>query len=112
MAKKKMIKVKLGCIGAYDLPLTIDGMITYWKEAKDIYEGQGFKNVHLEDNTGYDGEKNWLLYGERLETEKEVEKRLAKAKEDREKKKKQKQKEIERIKKLAKKHGLEVVEKE
>lgn len=78
MTDKKLIKVKIAEIDEHRLlDSSIDDVIMHLERIQKHYMNQGFKELELKTHSyGYDGAYEIYLYGNRLETDKELATRL------------------------------------
>lgn len=92
MAKKRYITEQLLIILPYSLANSIDSVIDYFTKLKKEYEEKGFSDIELEVCWGKDlynlETQEFRVYGTRLETDKDLEKRLTEKKQAKERAKK------------------------
>jgi len=75
--KKKYIREQVTTFSPHDLTGNIEIAIQLLKNYNDDYELQGYKNIHI-DFGSYFGKNNYTVTGERLETDKEFQRRVNK----------------------------------
>ncbi len=97
MDEKKWITEKIEDIHSYTIEGPLSDLIKGLQKIFDEYTNKGFINLRLEDATDYDETSTRFgLYGDRIETDREFEKRLEKTKKDKERQAKYKERDKER----------------
>ena len=100
MKKKTIVETLQEHIGLYDFEGGLDSFISMIEGFQDEWKLKGYTNLRLDVGWGYDDDRYFRLMGDREETDREYERRMAKDKKSRERKKADKVKAKEQEKKL------------
>ncbi len=105
--KKKYIEKKIeSCI---DLSGSFDQVLQFLRDQEEELRKAGWTDLRLDEEGNY-GSPTYAIYGKRLETDKEYQKRINKRKREEKKKQEEKQKKEEeekrRLEELIKKYGV------